>query len=50
MCENETNYSCPNCVYYDYKRANCCLGLTKQVDDEEKKDELVQPSVPEERN
>ena len=49
MCDTETNYSCPNCVYYNYKTAACSLGLTKIKTDEEKEDELVQLPVRKER-
>lgn len=50
MCDTETNYSCPNCVYYNYKIAGCGIGLTKIKTDEEKEDELVQLPVQEERD
>ena len=50
MCDTETNYSCPNCVYYNYKTYACSIGLTKLKTDEEKEDELVQLPVQEERD
>ena len=49
MCDTETNYSCPNCVYYNYKADDCSLGLTKIKTDEEKEDGLVQLPVRKER-